>query len=65
MRIRFKTLMAGPEGVFQPGSVIDLKVDEADALVSAGYASRWSACLKRRLSNPAIGLSGQFPARER
>jgi hypothetical protein len=38
MRVRLKTMMAGPEGVFQPGSVIDLEVDEAEALVSAGYA---------------------------
>jgi len=38
MRVRLKTLMAGPQGVFQPGSVIDLDIDEAEALVSAGYA---------------------------
>jgi hypothetical protein len=38
MRVRLKTLMAGPQGVFQPGSVIDLRADEAEALVSAGYA---------------------------
>jgi len=30
--------MAGPQGVFQPGSVIDLDTDEAEALVSARYA---------------------------
>jgi hypothetical protein len=38
MRVRLKALMAGPEGVFQPGSVVDLHIDEAEALVSAGYA---------------------------
>ncbi len=38
MRIRLKTLMAGPEGVFQAGSVIDIDSDEASALLSAGYA---------------------------
>ncbi len=38
MRIRLKTLMAGPEGVFQPGSVIDIDPDEAGPLVSAGCA---------------------------
>jgi len=38
MRIRLKTLMPGPEGVFQPGSVIDIDPDEAGVLVTAGYA---------------------------
>ena len=38
MRIRLKTLMAGPEGVFQPGSVIDVDSGEAGALVSSGRA---------------------------
>ncbi len=38
MKVKLKTLMAGPEGVFQPGSVIDLAMDEADSLVAAGYA---------------------------
>jgi hypothetical protein len=38
MKVRLKTLMAGPEGVFPPSSIIDLEVDEAAALVSGGYA---------------------------
>jgi len=38
MKVRLKTLMAGPEGVFQPGSVIDIDPDKAGALISAGYA---------------------------
>jgi hypothetical protein len=38
MKVKLKTLMAGPEGVFQPGSVIDIDMDEADSLVAAGYA---------------------------
>jgi hypothetical protein len=38
MQIRLKTLMAGPEGVFGPGSVIDLDIEQAEALVTAGYA---------------------------
>jgi hypothetical protein len=40
MKVRLKTLMAGPEGVFPPGSVIDLDASEADALIAAGYAER-------------------------
>ena len=38
MKVKLKTLMAGPEGVFQSGSVIDLDIDEADSLIAAGYA---------------------------
>jgi hypothetical protein len=38
MKVRLKTLMAGPDGMFQPGSVIDLEGNEAQSLVSAGYA---------------------------
>ena len=40
MKLRLKTLMAGPDGVFPPGSVIDPPDDEAEALISAGYAER-------------------------
>ena len=40
MKVRLKTLMAGPDGVFPPGSVIDPPNDEAEALISAGYAER-------------------------
>jgi hypothetical protein len=40
MKVRLKTLMAGPDGVFGPGSVIDLDSDQAEALVTAGYAER-------------------------
>ena len=35
-----KTLMAGPQGVFPPGSVVDLDSDEAESLIAAGYAER-------------------------
>ncbi len=38
MRIRLKTLMAGPEGVSQPGSVIDIDPDQAARLIAAGHA---------------------------
>ncbi len=38
MKIRLKTLMAGPEGVFLPGSVIEVSPEEARALIAGGYA---------------------------
>jgi len=38
MKVRLKTLMADPEGVFPASSVID--PPDAEALISAGYAER-------------------------
>ena len=38
MKIRLITLMAGPEGVFPPGSVIEVSPEEARALIAGGYA---------------------------
>jgi len=42
MKVRLKTLMAGPDGIFQAGSVIDRPSEEAEALIAAGYAERLS-----------------------
>ena len=38
MKVRLKTVMAGPDGVFHAGSVIDPPADVAEALIAAGYA---------------------------
>ncbi len=38
MKIRLKTLMAGPEGVFPPGSVIEDSAEEAEMLIAGGFA---------------------------
>jgi hypothetical protein len=38
MKVRMKTLMAGPEGVFQSGSTVDLPKEEAETLISKGFA---------------------------
>lgn len=38
MKIKLITLMAGPEGTFSPGSVLDLTAKEAQAFVDLGYA---------------------------
>ncbi len=40
MRVRLKTVMAGPDGVFHAGSEIDAPIEVAEALISAGYAER-------------------------
>ncbi|MFM2345357.1 MAG: hypothetical protein RL654_110 [Pseudomonadota bacterium] len=39
MKIRLKTIMAGPGGSAGPGDVVDVPDDEAAALIEGGYAS--------------------------
>lgn len=38
LKVRMKTIYAGPEGTCQPGKTIDLEKEEAQSLVKAGYA---------------------------
>ena len=38
MKVRLKTLMAGPEGVFPPESVVNVSREEAEALIAGGFA---------------------------
>lgn len=40
MRVRMKTLMAGPDGVRRPDTVHDLPTAEAEALIAGGYAEK-------------------------
>jgi hypothetical protein len=57
MKVRLKTLMVGPEGVFTPGSVIDPPREEAEALISAGYAER----LERPLETAGVEVAAVEP----
>ncbi len=41
MRVRWKTLMAGPEGVLPAGSVANVPREEAEALIAGGFAERF------------------------
>ena len=38
MRVRMKTLYAGPAGVIHPGKECDISADAGQALISGGYA---------------------------
>lgn len=38
MRVRFKTISAGPRGAIFPGDLLDVSESEAKMLVNAGYA---------------------------
>lgn len=55
MKIRMVTLMAGPDGVFLPGQVVDL-VDETAGhmLVAAGFAQYVDSNAPRRLETTAV-----------
>lgn len=39
MRVRLKTLYAGPTGIFQPGALVTFTDSEANDLIAGGYAS--------------------------
>jgi hypothetical protein len=56
MKIRLKTLMAGPDGVFPPGSVIEVSPEEARALIAGGYAES--------VPRPAVAPKAEPPAVE-
>lgn len=38
MKIKLITLMAGPEGTFSPGSLLDVEKTKAEALINGKYA---------------------------
>lgn len=38
MKVKFKTIDAGPAGVRQPGSVVEVSEAEGKALLEGGYA---------------------------
>lgn len=40
MRVRYKTLSAGPSGTFRPGDEEDVTENEARMLEAGGYAER-------------------------
>lgn len=40
MRVRLKTIMAGPAGTASPGAIVDLDRAEAYALIEGGFAEQ-------------------------
>lgn len=52
MKIKMLTLMAGPDGVRQPGKVYDLPPAEAAALIEAGAAEKVEAKAEPQPSAP-------------
>jgi len=69
MKMRLKTLMAGPEGVFPPGSVIEVSPEEAEALIAGGiyllhkkrlHGQNGSAIALAPIGT-ALSVASQFP----
>ena len=53
MKVRLLTLMAGPEGVVHPGAVIEVSPEEAEALITGGFAERVEQSGKPETAEPA------------
>jgi hypothetical protein len=53
MKVRLKTLMAGPDGVFPPDSVIDAGDEEAEALIAGGFAEPVDCPVEPVVTGPA------------
>lgn len=39
MRVRMKTILAGPQGTAQAGAIIDVSQTTGETLIAAGYAA--------------------------
>jgi hypothetical protein len=65
MRVRLKTLYAGPAGIYQPGAVVPFQDSEAEALVSAGYASREDPIVQPRIEAAVIATAPENAQIER
>lgn len=62
MRVKMKTLMAGPDGVRKPDTVHDLPSAEAEALIAGGYAEKVEKVAKPEadaLSAPRTATRGR------
>jgi hypothetical protein len=54
MRVKLRTIMAGPSGTFQPGQIADLHDDQAHALVAGGYADLVDDPVKATIGPPPV-----------
>ena len=55
MKVKFMTRDAGPEGVRQPGDVVDVSETEGRALVAGGFAEALEAPRRGKESQTARG----------
>ena len=57
MRIKIKTLGAGPDGIWFPGAVVDLSAARARELIERGFADP--------VDGPSVPEDAVFPGGER
>ena len=56
MRVRMLTLMAGPEGIRSPGSVVDVPQADAVALIDGGFAESAEPAAKVVSPAPVVSV---------
>ena len=59
MRIKMKTLMAGPDGIRKPDTVYDLPTAEAEALIAGGFAEKVERAAKPEAAEPRTATRGR------
>lgn len=64
MRIRMLTLLAGPEGIRSPGSVVEVPPAEAAALIEGGFAVSAEPPSRAAPAAPVVETATTEPARE-
>lgn len=52
MKIKMRTLMAGPDGTFQPGQTRDVSAKQAKALIDGGFAERVQTPKRETATDP-------------
>lgn len=50
MKLRMRTLSAGPKGVRRPGQIVDVPEAEGEQLLKGGYAERLDAPAPKKAS---------------
>ena len=63
MRVKMRSLSAGPDGVFEPGSVVEVSRKEAKELIAGGFATPVKSTEVRKAvapvpQNAAMGSAG-------
>ena len=53
MKVRLKTTMAGPKGVFLPESAVEVSNEEAEALIAGGFAVALEQGVELAVAGPA------------
>ena len=63
MRVKMRSLSAGPDGIFQPGAVVEVGRKEAKELIAGGFATPVKSTEVRKAVAPppqdaAMGSAG-------